>query len=348
MGLSRNKSAALAVRCGVSRPHDHGRHESTAAQTDIVGTHRAGREGWRRIRRFWHFPNWRHCFHQIRAAAGPLAKTLQATFFVGAISASLINIPELHTIGINERIKGEGIACTEYAPTKSSYVFRRVWQRIKISSPTPEVEKFCSILNVENILWSERRMRHVRSLPSWAYHFWSHHSRPGRSVWINRVKIESLGYWQITEKAVAIQSQLPRWRIAAILPDGTYPPIEMASNYVGFEKSPNSSRKNEGPFIGNEGLSGEFSLPTSGKPERSRESGNDDCGKRGDCRIISSEHPEGAADVVIDRDLEGGWIFFGGAGIFILVVGGYALLECRRKNPFRHEKNRQDRDKRNQ
>jgi hypothetical protein len=81
-------------------------------------------------------------------------------------------------------------------------------------------------------------------------------------------------------------------------------------------------------------------LTASGDPERTGKGGDDDGRQRGNCRFISFYKPTRASYVAIDSDAESGWVFFGGAICFFIVMTGYALLEGWRKRALNKHKQR--------
>src|SRR5262245_11150100 len=157
-----------------------------------------------------------------------LSKSLTYAFFVGAISAGLIQIKEAHAIRINEGIKHQRIAGTYYAPAISSEVSWGAGKSVRVASPSPQIEKSPTALYVQDILWRECWMLQMRSLAASTKHFWPQHARTGWSIWVNLIEVELGWDWHIAKKAVCVNLQSLSRRFPTIVPNRTNAPIKMS------------------------------------------------------------------------------------------------------------------------
>lgn len=275
-----------------------------------------------------------------RNSANSLAKTLQYAFVIGAIAACLMHIREANALGVNAWIESERIASDKNLPTESCYTSRRVGQYVGISRPTPQIKKFSVSLNIQNILWSNGGTGKMRSLTASARHFWPQQSRSWWGSGISISKIKRGGHPRIAEEAVSIDLHSPSWCISAVLPNGSKPPIELAS-ISWFVKGQQSFRENEGTLIGDKSFSSELRLLASSEPQRAGESGNYKSSERRNTYAVAFDKTSGTGNIRSENGSVTGWLVFGGGiGIGVLLVI-YAALKEWRRGTFNSHKNRQ-------
>jgi hypothetical protein len=80
-------------------------------------------------------------------------------------------------------------------------------------------------------------------------------------------------------------------------------------------------------------------LAAGSYPKGSGECRNDKGGDCGNGGLVSLNEKRGTANVAANRDLEAGWVLFGGAGFFVVWLSGYALLERWRKRSLHNYRN---------
>jgi hypothetical protein len=266
---------------------------------------------------------------------------LGIALFVGAIASSFIDVDKANAIGIDERIKYQGIARAYDPPAVPCYVAGSPWQSVMVSRPSPNIEKLSSGLDVQDILGGECGTRHMWGSSSSANHFWPKHSGAGRYRSAHIVEIERIGDGNVSEEAIRIELQSSRGGVPAVLPDWPYSPIKVPSRYVRFVKWGNSVGKHERSFIGNESFSSQAPLSGSGSPERRRESCDDDGGKCSDSPIVLVNELTRTFGISSDRSKESGWVFFGGIVLVVCLVLGDAFFEVWRKKSLTRNKRRQ-------
>jgi hypothetical protein len=242
-----------------------------------------------------------------------LAEALTCAFFVGTIASSFIDVNETHAVGINDGIKEQRIASREYAPTISSDALWCPWHTIRVSRPSPQIEKFSSVLYVQNILRCQRRlMWNMWRLSCRTTPFRPQHSCSGTLEGIKVIEIKVCRDRCVAEKTVAVQLQILRRGVAAILPDRHHSPVEMPGPDIRLIHGLYSGCKDECSFVCNECLSGQLRLLASGDPQSAGEGRDDDGRQRSNRRLIRFYKPTRASYVAINSDTESGWVFFGG------------------------------------
>jgi hypothetical protein len=203
-----------------------------------------------------------------------LSKSLNCAFFVGTISAGLVQIKEAHAIRINDGIKQQWIAGAYYAPAISSEVSWGAGKSLGVASPSPQIEKSPTALYVQDILWRERWMLQMRGLATAAKHFWPQHTRTWWSKWVNLIEVEIGRDWHIAKEAVCVKLQSLSRGFPTIVPNRTNAPIKMSGSDIRLIHWLYSTCKNEGSFIGNKSFSSELGLSTGGHLQSTGEGSN--------------------------------------------------------------------------
>jgi hypothetical protein len=239
-----------------------------------------------------------------------LSKSLKCAFFVGAISAGLVQIKEAHPIRINEGIKQQWTASAHYAPAISSEVSWGAGKSVGVASPSPQIEKSPTALNVQDILWRERWMLQMRGLATGTKHFWPQHTRTGWNIWVNLIEVEIGRDWHIAKKAVCVNLQSLSRSFPTIVPNRTNAPIKMSGSDIRLIQWLLSTRKNEGSFIGNKSFSSELGLSAGGHPQSTGEGSNYNGAERSYSRAVVLNELSRTADISRDNGSVTGWLIY--------------------------------------
>lgn len=272
-----------------------------------------------------------------------LAKSLPLAFLIGAVTACVVQVGNLNTIGVHNRIERERVAVEQNLPAVPCDMLRRARQSIVVSTEAVDEKEFRSILNIKNILWRECSRTGPWGLPCWRDHLWTQKASAQKSR-IKSSQIETVWENYIAEKAIGIELKVLRSSLATVLPYGRNAPIKMSRGDVWLIEPANAARKYESAFIGNEGFSGQFSLSTSRNPQSASERGNDDSGERRNGAIVGVYKFAAAKDIRTHDGDAGGYIIFGGGiltGLFVLL---YAALKDWRERAFDKKKYQQKRE----
>jgi hypothetical protein len=278
---------------------------------------------------------------------GLSAKSLMTALIVSAVAATMMDIEKANALRVEAGIKSERVTRSEDLPTEPRYALWCIGEGIKISNPSPKIEKFSVVLDVQNVLGANSCLWHMWRGSAGAYHLGSQHPGARWSSGINISKIEIRLHPSIAERAIAIKLHLAGVSIAAVLPNWRDSPVESSLNKrVRFVEWAYAARENKSPLVGNKGFFGDLGLSTGGQPQRASEGSDYDSGERANRTFVSLYEAASTPNVAISGDTEGGWIFFGGIGAFIIFMCGYAFLECWRENAFHTYKRRNKDDKR--
>lgn len=333
-----------SVRCWIFRTRNHARHEAesngqaTALPDQVGSLLRPRRE---------YACDGRDVGSRLSNAPSPsitaLAKPLQYAVVVGAVAAGQINVAEGNGLVGGSWVVSERIANSYNSPGKSRDVMRGTGKDIVIANPSPQVEKFFPLLNIENVKWGNRSSWTLGSYAAVNTGFRSDESVPC----MRRImpELEIARERRISEFAFSAHCHATGWRLPAILPRWTKPPVIKSGLLVQLPETAQTLRKYKSPFVCGQCFSGKFRLSAGGDPKSPRECSNDN-GRQGcDGRSGIIQIAASAFNVTVNRGTEDGWTFFGGAAAFISLLSGYALFECWRKRAFRKYKNGNQADK---
>jgi hypothetical protein len=181
-------------------------------------------------------------------------------------------------------------------------------------------------------------MWQVWCLPPRVNHFGTQHSSSGTLKRISVTEIKVCGDGRIAENTIGVDDQILGRRITAILPNGSYSPVEMSRNNIGLKEGLDSARENERPLVCNERLSSQLCLLASSHPQSASESRDNDSSDSGDRSLAIVQKFSRASNVVKDHGAASGIFFFVGIALFGGAILAYALLECRRKSALDNNK----------
>jgi|ERR1700687_2553154 len=261
---------------------------------------------------------------------GRSAKTLTYTLIVSAITSCVMQVGELHAVGIDGGVKRGWIASSEYLPAKSGYMTWSIGQNIRILCPAPQIKKLSARLNIHDVLRCQRRLIPVRSLTAIFNSLGGQYSSSGRSEWISSPEIKPRWHRRIAQEAISINLKLASWSIAAIFPSGGKSPVKMSSTWVWLVEWPDPNGGDKCTFIGNECVPGELGLLASGEPQRTSKGGYYECGESRDADAMALNKQARAGDIGNDDSAITGWIIFGGGVGFSILLVIYAALKERR------------------
>lgn len=224
-------------------------------------------------------------------------------------------------------------------PTEMGQVVRRLGEPILIFGPSPEIQKFSSLLDIDDVLGGDRWERMSRREPAGSSRFGAKKAASGRDITGESIIRREDG---ISQLAIGLDNQIFGRGFAAVIPNRPKSPIVLAG--IGSARVPvgvDGVRENEGFFICYKGFSSQDSLRGRGAPEGGREGRDDDGSESGDRPIVLVNEITSTFGVSTDRAKESGWVFFGGIAFAMCLVVGDALFEAWRKKPLTRNKGRQ-------
>jgi hypothetical protein len=213
----------------------------------------------------------------------------------------MVEITESNAIGLGGG-ETQRITNGNYQPTEPGNMFKCTREYVKISSPTPQIDEFPSVLSIYNILWSDRSRWYDWRGATHTVSFWAKHTWPWRIDGL--IEIKPFRKLRITDFAGDVEPHLFRRRITAVLPNWANTPVEIVSNRIDFPGWYDASSKHKRSFVGDQGLFCLLTLTACCNPQRSGERGNYDCGEGSDGSVVSLNKFAGTSDITAKRGFE--------------------------------------------
>ena len=189
----------------------------------------------------------------------PSRTCLWRAFVICAISLSMIKISEAQTVLCRWRhgwLISEGVSDWFYIPAEPSDVQLRIWKSVIVKSPSPQVQKFSSCLNISDVLSSY-------GTPSRSYStrlclLRSNESCTGLRV--HASEIEAARQRCVSQFAGSINSQVLCRSVATVSPVWPKAPRVDPIGVRWIPKREYPRRSQESAFISNQSFSSEHGM----------------------------------------------------------------------------------------
>lgn len=178
----------------------------------------------------------------------------------------MVDVGEGKVLEITARIVTERVTQDENLPTESRYMLRSVRKDVEISCPSHEVEKFPTLLDIDNILRRNCWRRKPWCQPSSAFVLWRDEGSSDFSSGIIKAEPGRDGAWY--QQALAAHRHIFRGGITTIFPVGAESPHIVTCSLIDLPKCQNPCSENKGPLASDHRFAGDFSRSLCGSNGR--------------------------------------------------------------------------------